>query len=87
MREVNDWRLTNQERYLNGVMLIWRSYEPTTSENYHDHCEFCAAKFMEVEAPGVKHAGYSTPNGSHWVCKECFDDFVDLFDWRIEPSA
>jgi hypothetical protein len=26
MRELNDWRLTNQEKYLKGVDLTWKSY-------------------------------------------------------------
>jgi hypothetical protein len=22
----------------------------------------------------------------HWICNKCFDDFKDLFEWRIVAS-
>jgi len=47
MREPNDWRLMNQERYLKGVTLSWRAYVPANPTNDHDHCEFCQAKFLQ----------------------------------------
>lgn len=87
MREPNDWRLTNQERYLKGVTLTWRSYAPASPKNDHDHCEFCWTKFMEKPMPETLQAGYSTPDRERWVCKTCFDDFVDLFGWRVASAA
>jgi len=87
MREPNDWRLTNQERYLKGVTLVWRSYSPANPENDHDHCAFCSAKFMNVNAPEVLRTGFSTVDREHWVCKSCFDDFADLFGWRVQGAA
>jgi hypothetical protein len=84
MREPNDWRLTNQERYLKGVTLIWRSYRPARAANDHDYCEFCPAKFMNADVPDALCEGYSTADGYRWVCKTCFDDFVDLFGWQVQ---
>lgn len=23
----------------------------------------------------------------HWVCKQCYDDFADVFQWRIEQTG
>jgi hypothetical protein len=85
MREPNDWRLMNQECFLKGATLIWQSYEPARVENDHDHCAFCLAKFMKADSPGVLREGYSTADRYRWVCKSCCDDFIDLFEWRIEP--
>ncbi|MBW8469598.1 MAG: hypothetical protein K0M67_15140 [Thiobacillus sp.] len=87
MREPNDWRLTNQERYLKGVTLFKRSYEPASEENDHDHCEFCFAKFMTSALPETIQEGYATPDGHKWVCQNCFEDFVDLFKWEIAGEA
>ena len=86
MREPNDWRLMNQERYLKGVTLVWRAYEPASPKNDHDHCEFCQTKFMRDDADTL-HEGYSTPDQQRWVCKQCFDDFVDLFGWKVARAT
>lgn len=81
MREPNDWRLTNQATYLKNVALIWRQYAPTNSNNDHDHCEFCFAKFIDDDSPDTLYEGYSTHDGYRWVCVSCFNDFFDLFNW------
>ncbi len=47
-----------------------------------------AHRFIE-EHPEVLTKGYTTTaeheHGAdhHWVCKQCYDDFVNLFEWRI----
>jgi len=86
MREPNDWRLMNQERYLKGVTLVWRTYLPASPKNGHDHCEFCQGKFMQ-DHPDTLREGYSTPDRERWVCKPCFDDFVDLFGWKVASAT
>lgn len=79
MREVNDWRLRNQQRFLHGVSLSWQCYVPARVDNDHDHCEFCLAKFMQTSSS----EGYATADRKHWVCRECFVDFSDRFDWLV----
>jgi hypothetical protein len=86
MREKNDWRLKNQERYLKGVTLIRSRYQPAKLENDHDHCEFCDAKFMR-NANDALQEGYCMPDRSRWICKTCFDDFADLFAWKVTNPA
>lgn len=86
MRNANDWRLTNQEMYLMGVALVWQPYSPASSDNDHDHCEFCFAKFMMTPGVDILHEGYCSRDRNHWVCKTCCDDFIDLFGWRIERA-
>jgi len=87
MREQNDWRLTNQERYLKGVVLYWKRYQPANSGNDHDHCEFCFAKFMEGQLPDTLQEGYTTEDGYWWICKPCFEDFKDMFQWPVQQPA
>jgi len=86
MREPNDWRLMNQERYLKGVVLVWQQYLPASPKNDHDHCAFCQAKFMQ-NYPDTLREGYSTPDREHWICKQCFEDFVDLFIWKVVSAT
>jgi hypothetical protein len=87
MREQNDWRLTNQERYLKGLTLVWQSYSPANPKNDHDHCEFCWAKFMGPHQPDTLHEGYATQDRERWICKGCFDDFRELFGWNVASAA
>ena len=77
----DDWRRQGQERYLSGVKLVARAYRPYRPGWEHDHCEFCGAKFSCHE--GDRKSGYSTEDGYHWVCAECFADFRDEFGWEL----
>ena len=83
MNNAQDWRVTNQERYLRGVTLIWRTYAPASPSNDHDHCEFCFAKFMPGSEPETFQEGYATVDGYRWICKQCFNDFAELFAWQV----
>ncbi len=87
MSTSNDWRLTNQERYLRGVTLVRQRYAPANPENDHDHCEFCFAKFMVSGEDGSLLEGYSTLDRQRWVCSECFNDFSSRFAWRVDGEA
>src|SRR6266568_4067173 len=77
----DDWRLTNQVRYLQGAVLHWSQWTRPhlASDHDHDHCEFCWAKFMEEKLPEVMHFGYTTVDRYRWVCEQCFEDFKDHF--------
>jgi hypothetical protein len=86
MRELNDWRLTNQANYLKGATLEKRLYKPVSKENDHDHCEFCFAKFMSAAIPDTLQEGYSTTDGYRWICNACFNDFVDMFNWDAHDA-
>jgi hypothetical protein len=76
----SDWRLAGQERYLKGVTLYWRKVS-LASVSDHEHCEFCGAKFMAGD--GGLHEGFTTENNYRWVCRPCFEDFRELFQWTI----
>jgi hypothetical protein len=80
----DDWRLRGQERYLKGAVLLWARWKCPRDEWDHDHCSFCWAKFMEEDFPEVLHFGYTTSDDYRWICKECFEDFKDQFEWSME---
>jgi hypothetical protein len=86
MREASDWRLTTQLNYLKGVPLAWQRFFRSSGTWEHDHCEFCWAKFMDEEHPKVLREGYATLDQYHWVCAACFEDFKDLFEWKVQQA-
>ncbi len=81
MREENDWRLRNQEDYLKNKTLIKVECRKPSEKWDHDHCDFCWAKFSEYD--GDIHEGYCTKDESIWICEECYEDFKDMFEWKI----
>ncbi len=87
MREENDWRLQGQHRYLTGVELLWQTYTEYRTGWEHDHCAFCWAEFSE-KLPDSLRSGFATSDRYHWVCETCFEDFHDLFQWKVsKPGA
>jgi phage terminase large subunit-like protein len=83
VKEPNDWRLTNQEKYFKNAVLSWKKYTKYREGWEHDHCEFCRAKFMEQPGPEILTEGFATSDNYRWVCKTCFEDFKNLFQWQI----
>jgi hypothetical protein len=81
MIEKNDWRLTNQESYLKNKELTYAHYKPYSPKWDHDHCVFCNDTFSEYE-PDL-HEGYCTLDNYHWICSNCFNDFKDMFNWKV----
>jgi hypothetical protein len=86
MTSEKDWRLRGQEKYLTGVCLVHRRYQPV-ADNDHDHCAFCWAKFMVANRPDLLHEGYATADSSHWICDRCFDDFRERFHWQVAADT
>jgi hypothetical protein len=78
-----DWRLTNQEDYLQSVRLYFRKYSKWSESWDHDHCVFCFSKFVVEDIPDVLHEGYSTEDQYHWICINCFVDFKEKFQWEV----
>lgn len=75
----NDWRLMGQEKYLLDKDLMYKSYRGKINE--HEHCEFCMIKFGDNEED--LHEGYCTLDMYYWICKDCFNDFKEMFHWNI----
>jgi len=81
----NDWRLMGQEEYLKNQTLIFHCHQKWSAEWNHDHCEFCTRHFGC--SPDGLHEGYSTIDNYRWICKDCFNDFKEMFNWRIEEPV
>ena len=76
-----DWRITNQMKYLYGVSLKRADFKAVGNRD-HEHCEFCFDKFGEQE--GMLRSGYCTLDEYRWICGRCFQDFRDMFRWKVE---
>ena len=79
----NDWRLTNQDRYLQNKKLIRMDFA-ATEDNDHAHCAFCWSKFGELE--NMLHSGYCVVDENRWICEKCFSDFKKRFQWAVVPK-
>ena len=75
----NDWRYMGQDKYLMKVMLIRCNFRESLLE--HDHCAFCFAKFGNTD--GSLSIGYCTQDKYHWICDNCFNDFLKMFEWTV----
>jgi len=79
----NDWRLKRQRKYLQGIRLQWKDFLAYRPGNSSDHCEFCWAKFQDAQLPDVLRQGYASEDNYYWICKNCFEDFKELFQWKV----
>ncbi|MGE5423030.1 MAG: hypothetical protein ACM3QW_07185 [Ignavibacteriales bacterium] len=84
MVDESDWRLQGQEEYLTGVRLTLKKWTSKNPKWDHDHCAFCWAKLSDLDIPDSQDEGYTTENDYHWICKECFLDFNEMFGWIVD---
>lgn len=75
---MDDWRLTDQKKYLLGQNLRKKMFIPRRKEWEHEHCVFCWAKF-----PTEYAEGYCTEDESVWICPGCYQDFREKFQWTV----
>ena len=71
-----DWRLVGQD-YLQDKELYHLNYRKDDFDD-HEHCSFCWEKFDSDE-----QIGYCTRDYYHWICTNCYEDFKELFKWKI----
>lgn len=81
-----DWRRMGQETYLKDKTLFFIPFSPCSKDWDHEHCAFCWATFSACE--GDEREGYCTERanqrGAHWICRQCYEDFRDEFNWTVE---
>jgi hypothetical protein len=42
---------------------------------------------MVAPGPDIVTSGYATLDRCRWICEPCFNDFVDMFGWKVEERA
>ena len=58
--------------------------EPNFSETHRRHIDQDA----DVLTEGYRTTGEHLHGADyHWICRQCFDDFSDLFRWRVVQPA
>ena len=75
----NDWRLTNQENFLKGETLKHSKWVTLEESWDHDHCSFC---WDTIDTS--TNMAYCTTDYYHWICEDCYADFKELFEWKLE---
>ena len=78
----NDWRLLKQQEYLMNAKLKKMQYTKPSEKWDHDQCAFCWDKFSENSKD--LQQGYCTPDQKYWICDECFNDFKEMFGFKVE---
>lgn len=83
-----DWRLQGQEEYLMNEKLYFRDWKRIREDWDHDHCEFCWAKFSDIESDKeeILKSGYTDTEEKVWICTNCFEDFKTMFIWEVEDK-
>ena len=76
----NDPRLTNQKSYLFNVTLKYSRFMPSLDRD-HEHCVFCWIKI-----PDEVDGGYCTIDENYWICDRCFNDFKEIFQWKVQDN-
>jgi hypothetical protein len=88
----NDWRLAGDRTWLIRATLVLKSYRRRSETWEHDHCEYCWAVFSDPTFPhddSNLHQGYSMmardrfADDQIWICRTCFEDFKDRFQWTV----
>ena len=46
---------------------------------WHEHCDFC----WEKATTDSECTFYCTMDMGHWICKACFEDFKERFNWTV----
>ena len=94
MVDKDDWRLTagpviGFEEELKNIPLYFIPFQPLSETWDHEHCAFCWAKFYRHD--GCLWEGYCTrpenTRDAHWICPECYEDFKEMFGWRVIDAA
>ena len=78
----NDRRLQGQEKYLINASLEMTIYPK--EKRKHAHCEFCRKNFGN---DAEFKSGYVTKDQHHWICKKCFEDFKDMFNFKVSKAS
>lgn len=81
MTEDEKWEYEHKE-YLHEAVLKQKSFVQTGPDDDHAHCEFCWDKFS-MKAEDL-HTGYYHRDSSSWICRECFEKYKALFNWKNE---
>ena len=83
-----DWRLEiNPDGFLSGNTFTHEKFV-STEANDHEHCAFCFKKITDLDIQDSDKEGYTTvyseTGETIWVCKECFNDFKELLNFKLK---
>lgn len=77
----NDWRYDTGKTHWDVGETLKHAKRRGTEQWDHDHCTFCWKNFSN--APEDLHEGYCDLDEYSWICEECFNDFKEVFEFRV----
>ena len=66
------------QAFLIGKQFIYKVFIPNEIGD-HEHCNMCGDKFTGFDNPPKR--GYGAVDGTGWVCKDCFDEYKEKYQW------
>ena len=80
MIEKDDWRLLNDVEHLYNKEIV-----PTDGEEiFHHMLELKKCIFCLNPVENTRHSFWYLPiNKSCCICEECYEDFKDMFHWKL----
>ena len=88
-KENQDWRLVSYNGHLNGKTFRLKHFISNDNREY-ELCEFCLGKItdLQIENEDCDSEGYvcfnSKTQQTNWICKNCFNDFKEKFNFKEE---
>ncbi|MDE7181874.1 MAG: hypothetical protein K2O41_02420 [Clostridia bacterium] len=87
MMHNQDWRIETYRGHLNGETFSLKDFVSTATNN-HEHCVFCWRKITDLNIEECDREGYCAFNSktgqANWVCKGCFNDFKEQFNFKLK---
>ena len=85
MNEERDWRLDIAEDPDFYAKFTWqfKTWKQTRDNWDHDHCEFCGTEISAAAGEEILNDGWTNEDEYYWICEKCFNDFKDLYEWKL----
>lgn len=84
--ETDDWRLNfgKEPSFYGKYRWSLKKWTKTSPHWDHDHCEFCWQKISDIDNPDIQPEGWADDEEKFWVCKSCFEDFKEMYQWELK---
>jgi hypothetical protein len=82
----DDWQLSfgKEPSFYSQCTWSLKKWTKTRSHWDHDHCEFCWQKISDMDSSDIQPEGWSDDEETYWVCKSCFEDFKEMYQWNVK---
>lgn len=81
---MKDWRVDLLENVsdTHGMLFEPKNFIAQSSSD-HIHCSICFKTICGGNSV-YNNSGFYCKESGDWLCKQCFNDFKDQFDWKLK---